>query len=164
MRADWARRLARRAFRRGWCSCLPATGSWRFYPRYDTSRPRSTSPIDPALAIEAPPGRRVGREAVTALETRVGTLDHSARYGRDRGSPRQPASRRTSFRSGRRAGALRHVGTLPPRRPPGGTAAPATVPARNTGSDGREPARDRNRAAADRVLGTVVGYSPRQRP
>src|SRR2546428_2126040 len=75
MRADWRDALRERAFRRGLVLLPAGDRVLRFYPRYDTE----PAAIDEALsilrlAIEDLLGGRVGREAVTALETRVGTL------------------------------------------------------------------------------------------
>src|SRR5436309_4988915 len=75
MRADWLDALRERAFRRGLVLLPAGDRALRFYPRYDTE----PAAIDEALsilrlAIEDLLGGRVGPEAVTALETRVGTL------------------------------------------------------------------------------------------
>ena len=75
MRADWRDALRERAFRRGLVLLPAADRVLRFYPRYDTE----PSAIDEALsilrlAIEDLLGGRVAPEAITTLETRVGTL------------------------------------------------------------------------------------------
>jgi hypothetical protein len=75
MRADWRDALRERAFRRGLLLLPAGDRGLRFYPRYDTE----PSAIDEALsilqlAIEDLVGGRLAPEAITAPETRVGTL------------------------------------------------------------------------------------------
>ena len=75
MRADWRDALRERAFRRGLVLLPAGDRVLRFYPRYDTE----PYAIDEALrilrlAIEDVVGGHVAPEAITALETRVGTL------------------------------------------------------------------------------------------
>ncbi|HYR91181.1 MAG TPA: aminotransferase class III-fold pyridoxal phosphate-dependent enzyme [Terriglobia bacterium] len=75
MRADWRDALRERAFRRGLLLLPAGDRGLRFYPRYNTE----PAAIDEALsilrlAIEDLLGGHLAPEAITAPETRVGTL------------------------------------------------------------------------------------------